>query len=402
MNAITEILQHDLLAEIGVLPDNALKSTEDAHVMIIDDEPINIKLVRKVLGEIGFSHFTGVTNSCDAMVEIRRGLPDLLLLDIMMPHVDGLEILEAVKATPDLKNIPVLVLTASSDRATKLEALELGALDFLAKPVDRMELIPRVRNALAVKRYQDQLRCQNDALEQEVERRNQELELSRVEVVHCLGRAAEFHDDVTGRHVVRVGLYAGLTARAMGMNDAQVKMIELAAQLHDIGKIGIPRDILGKQGQLTAEEFSVIQGHCMIGKEMFERMSETQSRFYRTHPARGQRLLEGQSPLIQMASRIALTHHEHFDGRGYPLGLSGEDIPMEGRITAVADVFDALSCRRPYKPAFSLDECFEIMEEGRNSQFDPEVLDAFLSQREAIVKVRIEYADLALKSKSGV
>ncbi len=404
INANIKFLQHDFLSEVGTAPEVCLppkSRVEDAHVMIIDDEPINIKLVRKVLGEIGYSHFTGVTNSCDAMMEIRKGQPDLLLLDIMMPHVDGLEILEAVKATPDLKNIPVLIFTASSDRATKLEALDLGALDFLAKPVDRMELIPRVRNALAVKSYQDQLNFQNRCLEKEVDLRNEELRLSRLEVLHCLGRAAEFHDDITGRHVIRVGLYAGLIAQAMGLNESQVNLIKMAAQLHDIGKIGIPQSILKKEGKLTPEELDVVRGHCAIGKEMFERMSESQTQFYHSSPERGQQLLEGRSPLIQMASRIALTHHENFDGNGYPLGLSGKDIPLEGRITAVADVFDALSCRRSYKPTFSLKQCFQILEEGRASKFDPEVLDAFFSKREEIIKVRIEYADRVLNSKSG-
>jgi len=400
----TELLGHDPLLSVDAcvaspqLGKTALDSDqveiEDAHVMVIDDEAINIKLVRKVLSENGFSHFTGVTNSVDAIREIRGGCPDILLLDIMMPHVSGLEILEAVKATPGLRQIPVLILTASSDRKTKLEALELGALDFLAKPVDRMELIPRVRNALSIKAYQDKLSRNNEMLEETVEQRTREVALSRLEVVHCLGRAAEFHDDISGGHVVRVGLYAGLIAEALGLNDAQVQLIELAAQLHDVGKIGIAKSILKKRGPLTAEETDIVQGHCVIGKEMLARMGKSQAKYHASSESMASKLLEnGHSTLIQMASRIALTHHEHFDGNGYPLGLSGDSIPLEGRITAVADVFDALSCERPYKQAFPISKCFDMLSQGRGKQFDPDVLDAFLGRSEDVVNVRIDFAD---------
>ena len=372
----------------------AQKEIENAHVMVIDDEAINIKLVRKVLSEVGFSNFIGVTDSVTAIEEIREGSPDILLLDIMMPHVNGLEILEAVKATPGLRHIPVIILTASSDRKTKLEALELGALDFLAKPVDRMELVPRIRNALSIKSYQDKLSRNNEELERRVEERTREVALSRLEVVHCLGRAAEFHDDISGGHVVRVGLYASLIAEALGLNDAQVQLIELAAQLHDIGKIGVSKTILQKPGTLTPEETELVQAHCVIGKEMLAKMGKTQAKYHESSSnLASKQLQEGQSPLIQMAARIALTHHEHFDGSGYPLGLSGISIPLEGRITAIADVFDALSCERPYKQAFPISECFEMLEKGRGKQFDPEVLDAFLSRRADIVDVRIDFAD---------
>lgn len=399
----TDLLQKDLLAEVAITYGDTLdarpslsdESHDDpGHVMIVDDEPINIKLVRKVLREVGFNDFSDATDPRNVLAMMRQRQPDVVLLDIMMPHIDGLEILEAIRSTEALKHIPVIVLTASSDRAIKLEALELGATDFLGKPVDRAELIPRVRNALTVKAHRDHLSNYAAKLEEAVELRTKEVVNSRLEVVHCLARAAEFHDDVTGRHVVRVGRYAGIVGKALGLSEQQTHILELAAQLHDVGKIGVPDSILRKQGKLTPDEYRTVQQHCRLGKHMFEQMDERQAAFMRQHPKMGRELLGGaHSPLIQMASRIALTHHEHWDGSGYPLGLKGTGIPLEGRITAIADVFDALSCRRPYKPAYPLHECFDLVEEMSGAQFDPEVVDAFLSSRAEVTEVYIQHAD---------
>lgn len=399
----SDLLTKDLFAEVARTYGESLDAKsgvpsppvayETGHVMIVDDEPINIKLVRKVLREVGFTDFSDATDPRTVLTLMREQQPDVVLLDIMMPHISGLEILEAIRATPQLAHIPVIVLTASAERATKLEALELGATDFLPKPVDRAELIPRVRNALAVKAHHDHLQNFNQRLQQEVHQRTQEVVLSRLEVVHCLARAAEFHDDVTGHHVVRVGRYAGIIGERLGLSEQQLHMLELAAQLHDVGKIGIPGEILRKQGKLTSDEYAIVKRHCKMGKQMFERMDERQSRFLREHPSFDSELLNSHSPLIQMASRIALTHHEHWDGHGYPLGLSGEQIPLEGRITAVADVFDALSTKRPYKAAFPLDECFAILQEHSGTQFDPTIVDVFLKARSAVTDVFIEYSD---------
>ncbi len=367
---------------------------ETAKVMIVDDEPINVKLVRKVLQEVGFVHFCDVTDPRETLGKMLEAKPDVVLLDIMMPYVSGLEVLKAIRMSPKLQHTPVIILTATTDRPTKLRALELGATDFLAKPVDRAELIPRVRNVLSVKSYQDHMRNYNIELEKEVKQRTAELVTAQMEVVNCLARAADFRDDVTGQHVFRVGQYAGLIALAMGMNSEESHLLSLAAQLHDVGKIGIPDQVLNKADKLTQEEFAVMQQHCGMGKRVFDGMDERQLNHLRKHPTLGSELLSvSASPLIQLASRIALTHHERWDGTGYPMGLTKEEIPLEGRITAVADVFDALSSQRPYKPAYSLSKCFELLEQGRGTQFDPEVLDAFLKQREAIIAVQIEYAE---------
>lgn len=366
-----------------------------AKIMLIDDEPINIKVARKYLQDAGYREFAAVTDPSSAMEEVFRHRPDCIVLDVMMPRVNGLDLLRTVRANPELTHTPILILTASCERETKLQALDAGATDFLEKPVDPAELLPRVRNALTIKAHQDQLQRQAGALEAAVRKRTEELAASRLEVVQCLARAAEFRDDNTGRHVVRVGRYAGIIGKKLGLDDEYVHLLELAAQLHDVGKIGIPDDVLLKSGALSPEEFDVIQRHCGYGKKVFEQVSEQDRLTLQQHATLGARMLDcTSSPLIQIAARTALTHHERWDGTGYPLGLAGEDIPLEGRITAVADVFDALSSRRPYKPAFPLAKCFQILEEGRGKHFDPAILDAFLEARNEIIAVQLEYADV--------
>jgi putative two-component system response regulator len=366
---------------------------KSSRILIIDDEQINIKLARKLLREAGFMSLSSVTDSREATLVMRDVLPDVVLLDLMMPHVSGLKILEEMRGSNDLRHVPVIVLTASSDREMRLASLDRGANDFLSKPVDRSELLPRVRNALMVKAHYDHLKKRTQELADLAAERTVALAKSRLEVVHCLARAAEFRDNVSGRHVYRVGRYAGIIGRELGMTDGEAELLELAAQLHDVGKIAIPDTVLAKDGKLTPEEFALMQRHCGLGKRVFETAANAQD--LQEHVVLGNRMLsEVSSPLMQVASRIALTHHERWDGTGYPVGLAGEDIPIEGRITAVADVFDALSTRRPYKPAYPIGVCFEEMERGRGEHFDPRVLDAFLRRRDDVVETQIQFADV--------
>jgi putative two-component system response regulator len=293
------------------------------------------------------------------------------------------------------RRFPVLILTASTDAATKREALDLGAADFLPKPVDPNDLIPRVRNALTTLVYEQRLANYAEKLEQDVRTRTAELAASREEVIHCLARAAEYRDDITGRHVVRVGRYAGIIARELGCSAADVEMLELAAQLHDVGKIGIPDAILNNHGKLDPEQFAVMQRHCSFAKKILTPLDEHEWRTLQTHSQLGASLLEiSSSPLLMLAARIAQTHHEWWNGMGYPLGLAGEDIPLEGRITAVADVFDALSSPRTYKAPIPRDKCLAIMSEDRGTHFDPRVLDAFFARSKEVVQVQMEYMDL--------
>jgi putative two-component system response regulator len=366
-----------------------------ARILLVDDEPLNIKVARKYLADAGYSDFCSTTNPADVVAMVIRRQPDLVLLDIVMPSYSGLDVLAAIRGDLELAHIPVVMLTALEDRETKYQALSLGATDFLAKPVDPSELVSRVRNVLLVKAHHDHLRSHAADLERMVAERTAQLEATHQDIIHCLARAAEFRDDDTGRHVLRVGCYAAAIARELGWADKEAIMLQHAAQLHDVGKIGIPDAILTKPGKLTRDEFEVIQRHCGFSKRIFESLTERERSVWQKHAELGQRILEGcNSPILEMAAQIALTHHEWWDGSGYPIGLAGEDIPLVGRITAVADVFDALSTRRSYKPAFPLEKCFSILQDGRGSQFDPQVLDAFMAGREKIVAVQISHAEV--------
>jgi putative two-component system response regulator len=364
---------------------------EDVHsckILMIDDVAVNSKVVKAYLAHEGFENFTSLTDSMQAVAAIYREDPDILLLDLMMPEVSGLEILAALRADAQYARLPILILTSAESRDLRSEALRLGATDFLSKPVDSDDLVPRVRNALLSKIYQD-------TLESKVRERTRDLERSRLEIIHCLARAAEYRDNETGRHVIRVSKYVAIIAEELGFKGEPLSLIEQASTLHDVGKIGIPDAILLKPEKLTTEEFETMQKHCGFGKKIFETFPVDEVERLRQHTHFGGTILDGcSSPVIELARSIALTHHEKWDGSGYPLGLAGEQIPLEGRITAVADVFDALSSKRPYKPAFPLAKCISILEEGRAKHFDPRVLDAFFSRQSEIVNIQIRFAEV--------
>ncbi len=411
MNATIELPDIDLLklvdeADVSFKPtvdrdqineelaDRVSSRRSSATIMLVDDEAINVKVAKKYLEQFGYENFIINTDPLESLNLIRQHRPDLILLDVMMPHISGIEILNTVRREKELAGIPVIILTAAVDRETRLEVLKAGATDFLTKPVDPAELQPRVENVLNAKAYHDHLVNYADELEKEVQARTRELVDSREEVIHCLARAAEFRDDDTGQHVIRVGRYTGLIASELGFDRRAVQLIEQAAQLHDVGKIGIPDEILLKPGKLTREEFEAMQRHAAYGKNIIDKLPQSTDHSPYDHAQIGLRILESRhSPILKLAGRIALTHHERWDGSGYPLGLAGTDIPLEGRITAVADVFDALSTKRPYKLPFPIQKCFEILEDGRGSHFDPEVLDAFFRCRDEVVQIQIEFAD---------
>ncbi|MFT5325840.1 MAG: putative two-component system response regulator [Planctomycetaceae bacterium] len=353
-----------------------------SRVMIVDDEPINVKVARKFVQTLGYSNFVTLTDSRAVVEALQREAPDALLLDLMMPDVSGLDILEVMQSDSKLSRIPVIVLTASSDRGTRLRALELGATDFLAKPLDPDELAPRLRNALLMRSYENHLRGHAETLELTVRHRTRDLCAARLELVHCLARAAEHRDDDTGKHILRVGRYAALIARKVGLPGPYIEMLELAAQLHDVGKIGLSDAILLKPGRLTDEERSVMEVHTTVGADVLNSRSDMLGNVMIRHAEIGAQLTgSSRSPLTELAASIALTHHEKWDGSGYPNGLAGTDIPIEGRITAIADVFDALRSKRPYKEPFSLDRSFDILLKGRGKHFDAELVDHFLASR---------------------
>lgn len=368
-----------------------------AKVMIVDDEDINIRIVQKYLKEDGYEKFITVADSRDAVDAIRREVPDVLLLDVMMPNVNGLQVLAEMRQDPRFVRTPVLILTASCETSVKLKALELGAADFLTKPVDRYELGIRVRNALMIKTHQDQLASHSAVLEEQVRRRTAELARSQQEIIHCLARAAEYRDGATSKHVDRVGRYVGILAKELGFKPQYIDLMAQAAKLHDVGKIGIPDSVLQKPGKLTDHEFSIIKQHCAFGRDILQEPTDRPDRtiHYRLDPMECIRdiVQADASPLMKLAALITQTHHEKWDGSGYPLGLAGDDIPIEGRITAIADVFDALNSARPYKEPFPLDKCFEIIAAGRGVHFDPCVVDAFFNCEDQIIEISQRLSD---------
>lgn len=364
---------------------------KSAKIMIVDDEPINVKVAKKFVGALRYSDFVTTTNPREAIDMLRRESPDVLLLDVMMPEVSGLDILNEMQEDNELSQIPVIVLTASVERTTRLQALECGATDFLTKPLDPEELAPRIHNTLIMRSFQTHLKKYAADLEDVVRLRTRELCASRLELVHCLARAAEYRDDDTGKHIIRAGRYTALIAREAGMPQEQVDMLEMAAQLHDVGKIGIADSVLMKPGRLTDEERSEMQKHARIGGDMLHVHLGNEEGEVLRHAEIGARILQSTgSSLQKLAATIAMTHHEKWDGSGYPMGLAGTDILLEGRMTAIADVFDALRSKRPYKEPFSFDKSFGILMEGRGKHFDPVLLDHFLGCRSEVEALDIE------------
>lgn len=366
----------------------------DARIMIVDDEPANVTTSRQLLKQEGYQDFVTTSRASDVLGLVRARKPDILLLDIQMPGISGLDILRVMGLDPAFQHIPILILTAESDPRIRRQALDLGASDFLSKPLDANELLPRVRNAIILKKHYDMVANEAARLEEKVERRTRQLEATRQQLILSLARAAEHRDNDTGNHVIRVGRYTAIIAEALDYPSHKLQMLEQAAQLHDVGKIGIPDSILFKPGQLEQDQYDLMKRHCAMGKHIIEPISEKDWAVLKTHTRKGENMLHVRSsPLLMLAARIAQTHHEKWDGTGYPLGLKGLDIPLEGRIVAVADVFDALSSARPYKKPFSREKCFSILEEGRGKHFDPTILDAFFTRSELITETQLNLMD---------
>jgi putative two-component system response regulator len=331
----------------------------DAGILIVDDQEVNVHLLKLILRRAGYARLTTTTDSRQVLSIFTSFQPDLVLLDLTMPHVTGFEVMEQLRQLiPGGDYLPILVLTADVTGEVKRRALSAGAKDFLTKPFDSIEVLLRIDNLLKTRLLHLQLREQNQLLDEKVKERTLSLEEAQIEILERLAAAAEFRDDATGKHTQRVGQMSAMIAHALGLPAAEVDLIHNAAPLHDVGKIGIPDSILLKQGKLTAEEFEVMKRHTIIGARM---------------------LANGHSDLTQMAERIALTHHERWDGSGYPGKLRGEEIPLVGRIVSVADVFDALTHERPYKAAWPVEEAVAEIERQGGRQFDPRVAEVFLS-----------------------
>ncbi|MGK7313004.1 MAG: HD domain-containing phosphohydrolase [Candidatus Longimicrobiales bacterium M2_2A_002] len=327
-----------------------------ARILVIDDEEANIQFLRRVLEPEGYRGVVSTTDPTEALELARETAPDLVLLDLMMPERDGFEILEGLQ---ELKApgsfLPVLILTSDHTHGTKRRALAGGAKDFLTKPLSPAEVRLRVRNLLETRSLHLQLKDQNRLLEERVRERTADLERARFETLERLARAAEYRDDQTGEHTRRVGRLAARVAEALGWDEERCEMIFRVAPLHDVGKIGIPDRILLSPGRLSEDEFDVMKTHTTIGAEL---------------------LGESEFPLMQMAEEIAFSHHERWDGGGYPQGLAGGTIPLAGHIVSVADTFDALTTARPYKEAWSLDRTLDEIRSESGGKFAPELVEA--------------------------
>jgi putative two-component system response regulator len=327
-----------------------------ARILIVDDQEPNVTLLKSLLDVSGFGNVTSSTDSSKAVGLCAQLEPDLLLLDLQMPAPDGFEVMSQLEPwTKGRTRLPILVLTADATPETKRRALAAGATDFLSKPFDTTEVVLRIRNLLATRLLQVELRDQNKLLEQRVRERTRELEEARLEILDRLAFAAEYRDNATGEHAQRIGRVSALAARELDLPDETVELIRRAAPLHDVGKLGLSDTVLLKQGKLSGEELDAMKLHTSLGAEILGR---------------------GRSALLRMSEEIARCHHERWDGGGYPAGLKGDQIPLHARIVAVADTFDALTRRRePLSPQQAIAELGRLA----GAQFDPLVVEAFVS-----------------------
>ena len=338
-------------------PTTAPQHPEPARILIIDDQAQNVSLLRRILERAGYANIASTTNPAEALALKTEFKPDLVLLDLHFgADKDGFQVLEELVSNPrGADHLPVLMITADDSAEVKRRALALGAKDFVGKPFDSEEVLLRIRNLLETRFLYRTLRDQNSELEQKVAERTKELEESRLEVLERLAVAVEFRDDDTGNHTKRVAEVSAALAAAIGLPATTVDLIRRAAPLHDIGKVGIPDSILLKAGPLTGPEFAIMKTHTVLGAQM---------------------LSAGKSELVRVSQRIARSHHEWWDGSGYPDKTSREAIPLEARIVAVADFLDALTHDRPYRPAWSLEDTLSEIAARAGIHFDPQVATA--------------------------
>jgi len=359
---------------------------DQAVILVVDDQLQNIELLTAFLQPWGYEVLQA--SSGKEALRIIAGNPiDLILLDVMMPEMDGFEVVRWIRQDATHRLLPVILVTALRDAEDRVKGIEAGCDDFLSKPFDKTEILARIRSLLKAKAYNDLLKNYRDQLEAEVAMRTDELRcaLERIktaslETVYRLCIASEYRDEDTGAHIQRVSRYAAAIAARMGLDQSAVESILHAAPMHDLGKIGIPDNILMKPAKLDAAEFEIMKQHTVIGAK----------------------ILEGsKAEYLSIGATIALCHHEKWDGGGYPKALKGKEIPVTARITAIADVFDALTSRRPYKEPLSLEKSIAVIREGRGSHFDPEAADAFLAIEDRVIAIRKELEDKPLGTNGG-
>ncbi|MDT8375458.1 MAG: two-component system response regulator [Mariprofundaceae bacterium] len=340
-----------------------------ATILIIDDDERACRLLEILLKGEGYATLLAA-DGAEALKLAAQAQPDLILLDLMMPGMSGFAVAGKLKANPETKSIPIIVVSALEDRESVIRGLEAGAEEYLTKPIDRINLKVRVRNLLRLKEFNDFLKNHNQILEEQVEARTRDLQETFIESIYTLMRAAEYRDDETGAHVKRISYYTRVLAEALGMDEAFCDTIFYASTMHDIGKIGIPDHVLLKPGSLTPKEWEIMKTHTTTGATIMAGSS---------------------SPYLQMGEQIALGHHERWDGSGYPNGIKGDAIPLAARIMQIADIYDALRSKRPYKKAFDHATSVEIITKGDGrtepSHFDPDVLAAFKSRADTMNEI---------------
>lgn len=345
-------------------------------VVIIDDQATTLKLLSKIINDISTAAkqitVEAFLDESHAVSWLKYHDVDLVLLDYKLPRLDGLKIIELIRLMPQHAHVPIVMITALDDREILYKALDAGATDFLHKPIDYRECQARCRNLLKLREQQLLLQNVNKTLQFKIEKTLAEVLQREKETLHYLARAGEYRDAETGYHITRISRYTRLIADTIGMGSTFCQLIEHASPMHDVGKIGIPDNILLKPGRLDHEEWMVMQKHCLYGYEILSGSS---------------------SEFMQMGASIALHHHEKYNGLGYPKGIAGEEIPIEARIVAVADVFDALTSKRPYKKAWPLEDAFCYLLEQSRQHFDPQCVKAFCDNRHKVTAIYNELMD---------
>jgi putative two-component system response regulator len=354
------------------------------RILIVDDEAPNRAILKDMVEMFGHATETAC-DGLEALGKVKLNV-DLVLLDLMMPGLDGFEVIRQIRADAEVSHIPVIIITSRADRVQRLRAIEAGASDFINKPVDALELRLRTTSLLRLKDAYDQVASYTQKLQHIVEDQTSKLRealvhaanaqrdtyKAHIDTIRSLAVAAEYKDEHTAAHIERMSLYTVAIGTRMGLTPKDIELLRYGSIMHDVGKIGIPDAIMLKPGKLTPTEWEVMKKHTTIGARI---------------------LSNSTSELIKAGEIVALTHHERWDGTGYPSGLIGEQIPLHGRICAVADVFDALTSKRPYKPAFSNDEALETIRESAGSHFDPEIVDAFFNCTDDIFAIQNEHRD---------
>ena len=325
------------------------------NILIIDDNIIDVQILNKILTNAGFINISSTTDPTQAIDLYKEIKPDLVLLDLNMPKMDGFAVMVQLSILNPDDYLPLVILTAEEE-SIRFKALSSGAKDFLHKPYQHLDVLLKSRNIIEVRLLYNQIKNQSASLEHQVNEQIKEIRDARLDVIQRLAIAAELRDAGTGRHIYRMSRYCQLLAMAVGFTKEQADLILTASPLHDIGKIAIPDFILLKPSGLDPNEFEIIKTHTTLGAKM---------------------LTGSNSVFLKMAETIALTHHEKWDGKGYPRGIRGEDIPLVGRICALADVFDALSSARPYKEAWTLEKTIEEIRQLKGTHFDPKIVEAF-------------------------